>query len=61
MAKNPHYIIVAEGDNHFNCTKHEIADTPGLEPITVDFEMERGILIRGRLINKVTDARSAAM
>jgi hypothetical protein len=53
-AKNRSYCVVAEGDHHFNCTKLNIADTPGLEPITVDFELERGIRIRGRLTNKAT-------
>jgi RNA polymerase sigma factor (sigma-70 family) len=54
VAKNPRYGIVAEGPHHFNCTKHDIADTPGLEPIRVDFELERGILLHGRLTNKAT-------
>jgi 5-hydroxyisourate hydrolase-like protein (transthyretin family) len=53
-AKNRSYCVVAEGDRHFNCTKMNIADTPGLEPITVNFELERGIVIRGRLTNKAT-------
>src|SRR5579883_487897 len=54
VAKNPRYAIVAEGDYYFNCTKQDIADTSGLEPITVNFELERGILIHGRVTNKVT-------
>jgi RNA polymerase sigma factor (sigma-70 family) len=54
VAKNPRYAIAAEGQHHFNCTKHDIADTPGLESIRVDFELERGILLRGRVTNKVT-------
>ncbi len=54
VAKNPSYTIVAEGKYHFNCTKHDIGDTPGLEPITVNFELERAILVRGRVTNKAT-------
>jgi RNA polymerase sigma factor (sigma-70 family) len=53
-AKKPSYAIVAEGEQYFNCTKMNIADTQGVEPISVDFELERGIVIRGRLTNKVT-------
>jgi protocatechuate 3,4-dioxygenase beta subunit len=53
-AKNRRYCIVAEGESHFNCTKNDVADTPGLEPITVDFELERGVVIHGRLTDKAT-------
>src|SRR5262249_37184655 len=28
--------------------------TPGLEPLTVDFELERGVAIKGRLTDKAT-------
>lgn len=40
--------------SHINCPKNEIPDTPGLEPLTVDFALDRGIAVRGRLIDKTT-------
>lgn len=43
---------VPAGD--FDVSKHHIADTPGLEPLTVDFELERGIEVAGRLTDRVT-------
>jgi RNA polymerase sigma factor (sigma-70 family) len=53
-AKGNEYEVDAGGMPYFNHAKHHIADTPGLEPITVDFELERGIIVRGRLIDKST-------
>src|SRR5262249_10238151 len=47
-------VSAAAGDTHFNSTKLDVSDTPGLDPLTVDFELEQGILIRGRLTDKVT-------
>ena len=38
---------------YFNVTK-ELSDTPGLEPITLDLELERGIEISGRLTDRAT-------
>jgi RNA polymerase sigma factor (sigma-70 family) len=32
----------------------EVPDTPGLDPVTVDFEMKRGIWIEGKITDKVT-------
>jgi RNA polymerase sigma factor (sigma-70 family) len=52
--KHQEYAVAAGGIPYFNCTKMHIADTPGVEPITVDFELERGIAIQGTLIDKAT-------
>ena len=52
-AKSQEYDIVA-GEMPYFSSEHHIADTPGLEPITVDFELERGIIVRGRLTEKPT-------
>jgi protocatechuate 3,4-dioxygenase beta subunit len=41
-------------DVYFNCTKMDIADTPGLELVTVDFELERGVALHGRLLDRAT-------
>jgi hypothetical protein len=46
--------VAAGGPPYFNCTKLDIADTPELEPITVDFALERGIVVHGKLLDKVT-------
>jgi RNA polymerase sigma factor (sigma-70 family) len=57
VAKSSGYVVSAgggEGVPYFDLTKTEVADWPGLEPITVDFELERGIEVTGRL----TDAAS---
>jgi RNA polymerase sigma factor (sigma-70 family) len=54
IPKRKQYYVGAGGVPYFNCTKHEVADTPGLEPITVDFALERGILVHGKLLDKAT-------
>jgi beta-lactamase regulating signal transducer with metallopeptidase domain/protocatechuate 3,4-dioxygenase beta subunit len=32
----------------------EVPDSPGLDPVTVDFELKRGVLIEGKITDKVT-------
>jgi RNA polymerase sigma factor (sigma-70 family) len=54
VPKQQQYWIVAGGAPYFHATKADIADTPGYEPITVDFELERGLAVRGRLTDKTT-------
>lgn len=54
VGKRKQYWVAAGGPPYFNCTKLDVADTPGLEPITVDFALERGIAVHGKLFNKVT-------
>jgi RNA polymerase sigma factor (sigma-70 family) len=53
-AKHERYSVSAGSAPYLNCTKMDIADTPGLEPLTVDFELERGVAIKGRLTDKTT-------
>jgi RNA polymerase sigma factor (sigma-70 family) len=48
----PH--LPAGGSPYMGQDKLNIKDTPGLEPLTVDFELDRGVLLRGRLTDKVT-------
>jgi RNA polymerase sigma factor (sigma-70 family) len=33
---------------------HEVKDVPSLEPVTVDFTLKRGVVIKGRVLDKVT-------
>jgi protocatechuate 3,4-dioxygenase beta subunit len=54
VSKHKEYTVSAGGAPYFNCTKMDVADTAGLEPITVDFELERGIAIHGRLLDRAT-------
>ncbi len=52
--KQPEYTVAAAGKPYFIRTKRKIADTPGFDPLIVDFELERGIEITGRVYNKKT-------
>jgi RNA polymerase sigma factor (sigma-70 family) len=54
IAKRARYSVWATGDGYFQLLKMDIADTPGLEPLTVDIEIEQGVPIKGRVIDKVT-------
>jgi RNA polymerase sigma factor (sigma-70 family) len=53
-AKSKQYDVTASGLPYFRRSKNHVADTPGLEPLTVDFELERGVIVRGRLTDKHT-------
>jgi RNA polymerase sigma factor (sigma-70 family) len=53
-AKSKQYDVTASGMPYFRRSKNHVADTPGLEPLTVDFELERGVVVRGRLTDKLT-------
>jgi RNA polymerase sigma factor (sigma-70 family) len=53
-AKRKEYDVDAGTMPYFDYSKRHVADTPGLEAITVDFELERGIIVRGRLTEKTT-------
>ncbi|HEX5271466.1 MAG TPA: sigma factor-like helix-turn-helix DNA-binding protein, partial [Gemmataceae bacterium] len=46
--------ITAGGLAYFEAAKTEIADTPGFDPVVVDFELDRGIVVKGRLTDAVT-------
>jgi hypothetical protein len=54
LAKSKEYHIAAGGMPYVNCPKMQIPDTPGLEPLKVNFELDRGIAMKGRLIDKTT-------
>jgi RNA polymerase sigma factor (sigma-70 family) len=53
-AKHDQYAVSAGSAPYLNCTRMDIPDTPGLEPLTVDFELDRGVAIKGRLTDKTT-------
>jgi RNA polymerase sigma factor (sigma-70 family) len=53
-AKRDLYSVSAGGAPYLNSTKLDVADTPGLEPVTVDFDLERGVAITGRLTDQAT-------
>jgi hypothetical protein len=52
--KHKEYAVAAGGSPYFNATKLDLPDTPGVEPLTVDFDLERGVAVKGRLIDKTT-------
>lgn len=54
IAKRKQYALWAQGDRYFTLLKMDIADTPGLDPLTVDFEVGAGIAIKGRVVHKDT-------
>jgi hypothetical protein len=51
LGKDEEYRVVAGGSPYFNVTR-PVKDTPGLEPITVDFELEQGLVLRGRMTDQ---------
>jgi hypothetical protein len=46
-------LVIAGGIPYFSSIK-QIDETLGLEPLTVDFELERGMVVRGRLTDRST-------
>ena len=53
VPKSRQYHLAAGGGAYF-ASPRIVNDTAGLEPITVDFELERGVLVRGRVADKAT-------
>ncbi len=47
--KRTRYFLNASDPSYFNVHKPAIPDTPGLDPIRVDFDLDRGIVVTGRL------------
>ncbi len=48
------FIKTAKGLPYTNTTRKVPAQSPGLEPITFDTAMKRGVFVRGKAIDKVT-------
>jgi RNA polymerase sigma factor (sigma-70 family) len=47
-------LVIPAEDQPYLETVAEIPDSPGFEPVTVDFRLKRGIWIEGRLTDKAT-------
>jgi hypothetical protein len=43
----------APGQPYLQCVR-EVEDAPGLEPVTVNFDLKRGVLVTGRVLDKAT-------
>src|SRR5262249_51307581 len=57
MPKMQHYPVAVGGKPgvpYFDAMKWEIEDTPGLDPLTADFVLDRGIEVTGKLTDKTT-------
>jgi protocatechuate 3,4-dioxygenase beta subunit len=54
IRKQRAYTVTAQGPPYFAATRSQVADTPEFEPLSVDFDLERGLAIRGRLLDKAT-------
>jgi RNA polymerase sigma factor (sigma-70 family) len=54
VPKTKEYTVTAQGVPYFEATKPSVADAPGFEPVVADFELERGLAIRGRVFDKKT-------
>jgi RNA polymerase sigma factor (sigma-70 family) len=56
MPKREGNLIVAvpSEDQPYVAINREVPNNPGLDPVTVDFEMKRGIWIEGRITDKAT-------
>ncbi len=56
MPKGEGYKIVAipDGDRPYLAIHKDVPDSPGLAPVTVDFELKRGVWIEGKITDKVT-------
>jgi RNA polymerase sigma factor (sigma-70 family) len=60
VRKKPSYMVAAHGTSFFSVTKTDVEDTLGFEPVRVDFELERGLAIRVRVVDKATRKPVAA-
>jgi RNA polymerase sigma factor (sigma-70 family) len=54
VGKQKEYNVAAGSLPYFNSTKMHILDTQGLDPLVVDFELDRGIVVKGRLTDAAT-------
>src|SRR5439155_8596031 len=43
-----------KGVPYLDYSRHDVPDTPGLEPLRVDFELERGVEVSGRVTDGAT-------
>jgi hypothetical protein len=55
--KQPTYMMAVGGGKgvpYLDYTRFDIRDTPGLEPLRVDFDLERGVEISGKVLDRLT-------
>jgi RNA polymerase sigma factor (sigma-70 family) len=63
LPKGPGNAVIAEAYGHvpqaddlpYLPSIRDVAETPGLEPVTVDLPLKRGIWVRGRVVDKATN------
>jgi protocatechuate 3,4-dioxygenase beta subunit len=46
--------LVPPGNLPYVVVEGDVPDSPGLDPVTVDFELKRGVWVEGRITDKVT-------
>src|SRR5262249_25605980 len=55
VGKRGHYLLSPDGrPNYFSEMARQVADSPGLEPIRVDFVLDRGTVLTGQLRDRST-------
>ncbi len=47
-------VAIPDSDQPYVVSAKAAADSPGLDPVTVDFELKRGVWIEGKIADKVT-------
>ncbi len=58
--KDKGIIAVPSNEQPYVASTKLVADSPGLDPITADFELKRGVWIEGKITDKVTGKPLAA-
>jgi hypothetical protein len=54
VAKASHYTVRAYAGQPYLPSQLQVADSEGLKPVTVDFEVVRGVQVKGRITDKET-------
>jgi RNA polymerase sigma factor (sigma-70 family) len=54
VAKGAHYSVSAHGGKSYLPSERRVSDSAGLKPLTVNFEVVRGVLVKGRVTDKQT-------
>ena len=47
-------VVIPNDDQPYVITNRDVPNSPGLDPVTVDFELKRSVWIEGKLTDKVT-------
>ena len=54
LGKHEHYHLEAGAVPYFSQRKPDVKGAPALEPLTVDFDLEQGVVVRGFLTDRAT-------